>query len=203
MVIICPYCDIEISEKLVEAEDGCCPECGTSITARNVIEEPEEDSYDKEFEDSGEDGEYDPDLDEFDLENEDILEDPEEDVQFKKPRKIRQELEKELGELDDADFSELPEGKGKGDDLKKEKAPGEEIPKVSPAKKNRKTALPKQEKVSPVPAKASPAKAVAPKAKETAKPAPAKPAVPAKAPVKAAPAKAVAPKAKEAAKAAP
>ena len=50
MVIICPYCDIEISEKLVEAEDGCCPECGTSITARNVIEEPEEDIYAKEFE---------------------------------------------------------------------------------------------------------------------------------------------------------
>ena len=33
MVLICPYCDIEISEKLVEAEDGCCPECGTLITA--------------------------------------------------------------------------------------------------------------------------------------------------------------------------
>ena len=36
MVIICPYCDIEINEKLVEAEDGCCPECGTLITAGSV-----------------------------------------------------------------------------------------------------------------------------------------------------------------------
>ena len=31
MVLICPYCDIEISEKLVEAEDGCCPECGKKL----------------------------------------------------------------------------------------------------------------------------------------------------------------------------
>ena len=76
MVIICPYCDIEISEKLVEAEDGCCPECGTSITARNVIEEPEEDIYAKEFEDSMEDDDYEPDfVDDFDLEDDDILDD--------------------------------------------------------------------------------------------------------------------------------
>ncbi len=33
MVMICPYCDIEISESSVEAEDGCCPECGAIISA--------------------------------------------------------------------------------------------------------------------------------------------------------------------------
>ena len=48
MVIICPYCDIEINEKLVEAEDGCCPECGTLITAGSVVDdEDSDDIYDK------------------------------------------------------------------------------------------------------------------------------------------------------------
>ena len=42
MVLICPYCDIEISEKLVEAEDGCCPECGTLITATSVAADDDE-----------------------------------------------------------------------------------------------------------------------------------------------------------------
>ncbi len=43
MVMICPYCDIEINEKLIEAEDGCCPECGALITATTVIHEDDED----------------------------------------------------------------------------------------------------------------------------------------------------------------
>ena len=57
MVLICPYCDIEISEKLVEAEDGCCPECGTLITATSVASEDddgdayEEDEFANEFAD--------------------------------------------------------------------------------------------------------------------------------------------------------
>ena len=58
MVLICPYCDIEISEKLVEAEDGCCPECGTLITATSVAadddeegDEYEEDEFADEFAD--------------------------------------------------------------------------------------------------------------------------------------------------------
>ncbi|MBR2364042.1 MAG: hypothetical protein IKA79_02460 [Lentisphaeria bacterium] len=131
MVIICPYCDIEISEKLVEAEDGCCPECGTSITARNVIEEPEEDIYAKEFEDSMEDDDYEPDfVDDFDLEDDDILDDPEEEVEFQKPRKIRQELEAELGDLDDEDFP-FPS-------LEEEKAaPVKETGKAAPAKSSK------------------------------------------------------------------
>ena len=59
MVLICPYCDIEISEKLVEAEDGCCPECGTLITANSVADydedgdEYEEDEIKKLKRDSG------------------------------------------------------------------------------------------------------------------------------------------------------
>ena len=59
MVMICPYCDIEINEKQLEAEDGCCPECGALITASTVINE-EDDDYDNEF---GDDDDYDDDLD--------------------------------------------------------------------------------------------------------------------------------------------
>ena len=137
MVIICPYCDIEISEKLVEAEDGCCPECGTSITARNVIEEPEEDIYAKEFEDSLEDDEYEPDfVDDFDMEEDDILDDPEDEiVEFQKPRRIREELEEELGSVDDEDFpfDELEEAK-------EEEKLEETVPAVKKEKKEKSTA---------------------------------------------------------------
>ena len=33
MATICPYCNIEVSESSIEAEDGCCPECGSVISA--------------------------------------------------------------------------------------------------------------------------------------------------------------------------
>ena len=51
MVLICPYCDIEINESLIEQEDGCCPECGALITASTVISEDDEDEYEDEFDD--------------------------------------------------------------------------------------------------------------------------------------------------------
>ena len=78
MVIICPYCDIEINEKLVEAEDGCCPECGTLITAGSIVddEDESEDIYENEFGDDlddefgDEDYEEDISFDEDDLEEE-------------------------------------------------------------------------------------------------------------------------------------
>ena len=50
MVMICPYCDSEINEKQMEAEDGCCPECGALITAGNVLNEDDDDYYDDEDE---------------------------------------------------------------------------------------------------------------------------------------------------------
>ena len=60
MVIICPYCDIEINEKLVEAEDGCCPECGTLITAGSIVDDEDEsdDIYENEFGDDDLDDEF-------------------------------------------------------------------------------------------------------------------------------------------------
>ncbi len=55
MVMICPYCDIEINEKLIEAEDGCCPECGALITASTVITEEDDEYFEGEEGDLGED----------------------------------------------------------------------------------------------------------------------------------------------------
>ena len=37
MVMYCPYCDIEINEAQLEAEDGCCPECGSVISTRSML----------------------------------------------------------------------------------------------------------------------------------------------------------------------
>ena len=37
--MICPYCDVEISESAVEAEDGYCPECGVFLSASSVFDD--------------------------------------------------------------------------------------------------------------------------------------------------------------------
>jgi hypothetical protein len=51
--MICPYCDIEISENAVEAEDGCCPECGATLTMSSLFADPDdfEDDFEEEFDD--------------------------------------------------------------------------------------------------------------------------------------------------------
>jgi len=45
MAMYCPYCETEINEKLIEQEDGCCPECGAFISASMVVNEG--DDYDE------------------------------------------------------------------------------------------------------------------------------------------------------------
>ena len=55
----------------MEAEDGCCPECGALITVNTVITQDEDDEYDDEFDDDDfirrDDYEdYDDGMDEFD-----------------------------------------------------------------------------------------------------------------------------------------
>ncbi|WP_294503670.1 hypothetical protein [uncultured Victivallis sp.] len=66
MATICPYCNIEVSESAIEAEDGCCPECGSVISASSSF--------------LGEDPDYDDDLenddlyDDFDEDDDDIFE---------------------------------------------------------------------------------------------------------------------------------
>jgi len=39
----CPYCNVEVSESAIEAEDGCCPECGAQIgTESTLLDEPDD-----------------------------------------------------------------------------------------------------------------------------------------------------------------
>lgn len=64
MVMYCPYCDIEINENKLEAEDGCCPECGAFISPEMVVTDSEDDSEYDEFGD-----ELDDDFDTDDLED--------------------------------------------------------------------------------------------------------------------------------------
>ena len=42
---ICRYCMAEVSEREIEAEDGCCPECGALLAAGGGYL-GDEDSYD-------------------------------------------------------------------------------------------------------------------------------------------------------------
>lgn len=47
MATVCPYCNIEVSESSIEAEDGCCPECGSVISATSsFLGGDEADEYD-------------------------------------------------------------------------------------------------------------------------------------------------------------
>ncbi len=57
----CPYCDIEVSESAIEAEDGCCPECGTMLSTRSQFLDDDEDleeELDSEYDDLDEDDDY-------------------------------------------------------------------------------------------------------------------------------------------------
>lgn len=53
MSTVCPYCNIEVSESSIEAEDGCCPECGAVIGAASSFldEEPNDSEYDEDKDD--------------------------------------------------------------------------------------------------------------------------------------------------------
>ena len=46
--MICPYCEVEITMRQVDAEDGYCPECGTIIAASSIfMDEEEEEKFDE------------------------------------------------------------------------------------------------------------------------------------------------------------
>ena len=62
MATICPFCSTEVSESSIEAEDGCCPECGAVISVSNAYTAGE---------DADLDSEYDDEPDGFDLDDED------------------------------------------------------------------------------------------------------------------------------------
>lgn len=54
MATICPYCNIEVSESAIEAEDGCCPECGSVISGPSDLMDSE-----RELDEYGEYGDFD------------------------------------------------------------------------------------------------------------------------------------------------
>ena len=54
MATTCPYCNCEVRESAIEAEDGCCPECGAQISGvRSLLDDPDGDylDYDDENDD--------------------------------------------------------------------------------------------------------------------------------------------------------
>ena len=95
----CPYCNMEVSEKLIEAEDGCCPECGALIgTHSSFLDDEELEMYeddaqdvfsefdDEDSDDAFADDEFEDDIfddedigDEFDEEFDDEFADDEDD----------------------------------------------------------------------------------------------------------------------------
>ena len=47
MATTCPYCNTDVKESLIEAEDGCCPECGAQISGvRSLLDDPDGDYFD-------------------------------------------------------------------------------------------------------------------------------------------------------------
>jgi hypothetical protein len=102
----CPYCNIEVRESAIEAEDGCCPECGAQISGvRSLLDDPDVDysEYDDENDDvfSDLDDEEDDghDFSRRDLDDDDIFGDDELGEGFD------EDLDDEFGDLDD-DFDD-------------------------------------------------------------------------------------------------
>lgn len=70
----CPYCNSEVSEKDIEAEDGCCPECGAMLSAGSMYMDGDMDDYDP-YEDPDflDDDDDDMDGDDAYLDDDDVL----------------------------------------------------------------------------------------------------------------------------------
>ena len=56
MATVCPYCNMEVRESAIEAEDGCCLECGAMIGASSsFLDDPEENEDDLYYTDENDD----------------------------------------------------------------------------------------------------------------------------------------------------
>ena len=99
MATVCPYCNIEVSESSIEAEDGCCPECGSVISATSSFlgENDEFDEFepgddqdifddlddDEDFERGAFDGDFeDEDFEDEEFEDEEFAEEFEDEENF-------------------------------------------------------------------------------------------------------------------------
>ena len=73
---VCPYCNIEVRESAIEAEDGCCPECGALLGTSDSLIGGRDDEYE-------DDEERDDDVfDEFDEDDEDDDYEDEDDSEY-------------------------------------------------------------------------------------------------------------------------
>ncbi len=70
--LVCPYCDCDISIMAIEAEDGCCPECGATVGASALFAD----------EDDKKNGDIFEDTDSTKLYNDDYEDDNEDDNEF-------------------------------------------------------------------------------------------------------------------------
>ena len=77
--VLCPYCNSEVDVSLVEAEEGCCPECGSVITPSSIFGNPYEDAYEDEYDDEDVYVEDDDDFLDALEDDEDFLDDLDED----------------------------------------------------------------------------------------------------------------------------
>lgn len=68
--LICPYCDSEVKLSLVEAEEGCCPECGSAIST-DAVSNDDYDEDDDNFDDIDDDSDEDEDEEDEDDSDED------------------------------------------------------------------------------------------------------------------------------------
>lgn len=74
--LICPYCDSEVKLSQIEAEEGCCPECGSAISTDAVYN----DNYDDDDDDFDDIDDYGDDDDDFgDDDDDDSYDDDEEE----------------------------------------------------------------------------------------------------------------------------
>ena len=97
MATICPYCNIEVSESSIEAEDGCCPECGSVISASSSFlgEDPSE------FDDGINDDEL---FEDFDEEEDDIFERGEFDDEVFDDEDLDEEFDEEFDDEEEEEF---------------------------------------------------------------------------------------------------
>lgn len=97
MATVCPYCNIEVSESAIEAEDGCCPECGSVISASSSFlgEDPSE------FDDGINDDEL---FEDFDEEEDDIFERGEFDDEVFDDEDLDEEFDEEFDDEEEEEF---------------------------------------------------------------------------------------------------
>jgi hypothetical protein len=73
--MICPYCDMEISETAFDHENGCCPECGAVISPADITDDSDDfddlDAFDDDDADDG-DGVDDMDFDDLDYDDQEF-----------------------------------------------------------------------------------------------------------------------------------